>query len=586
MDAYFLLPLGSGLACLAFAVLILAREPAATGSRLLAAILAGAAWWGVCDALWSVSGHPARALALVRLSAPGWVAFGPLALHLFLDSPAGAPRAARRLVPACYALAGLALACAWTTPWMHRGVHPVAWGFAYDVGPAYAAWYAFTVACAVAGGAHAHAQLRASASPADRGQRPWLGASVAIPLCLGSVTDGLLPVLGVSVPRLGATSFAVLGAVVTASLYRFGYSVIAPGSLAGPVLAAIRDGVALASPEGRVRFANSSLAALLGTPLADLVDRPVAGFLPGTAFEPPRELREHECELASPALGRVPVALSSTRLFDKRGRLMGVVLVIRDLREVVGLRNRLLTSARLAAVGQLAAGIAHEINNPLSYIGTNLRALRGSWLGLARSRAGGDPKPDLDELFDEGVAMLDESLEGVERAAAIVRDVRVFSHAGSETRERLDPNELVERALRVAEPQLRRRARVERALGEVPLVEGSRRELEQVLLNLVMNAAQAIPPGRDGVVRVSTARRGDAVEIAVADNGCGMAPEVIERIFDPFFTTKAVGEGTGLGLSISHEIVRRHGGRLRVESAVGCGSRFRVELPAPGGGGD
>jgi signal transduction histidine kinase len=254
--------------------------------------------------------------------------------------------------------------------------------------------------------------------------------------------------------------------------------------------------------------------------------------------------------------------------------------VIRDLREVVGLRNRLLTSARLAAVGQLAAGIAHEINNPLAYIGANLRTLRASWLGLADAWRGGEGKPDLGELFDDGVAMLDESLEGVERTAAIVRDVRVFSHAGAETRERLDPNELVERALRVAEPHVRHRARVERALGDVPPVEGSRRELEQVLLNLVMNAVQAIRPGDEGVVRVSTARRGTEVEIAVADNGCGIPEDVIERIFDPFFTTKAVGEGTGLGLSISHEIVRRHGGRLRLESAVGRGTRARVQLPA------
>jgi signal transduction histidine kinase len=126
---------------------------------------------------------------------------------------------------------------------------------------------------------------------------------------------------------------------------------------------------------------------------------------------------------------------------------------------------------------------------------------------------------------------------------------------------------------------VRHRARIERVLADVPAVEGSRRELEQVLLNLVINAAQAVD-GRDGgFVRVSSGRCGEDVEIAVADNGCGIAPELIERIFDPFFTTKAVGEGTGLGLSISHEIVRRHGGRLRVESALGQGTEVRVLLP-------
>jgi signal transduction histidine kinase len=173
--------------------------------------------------------------------------------------------------------------------------------------------------------------------------------------------------------------------------------------------------------------------------------------------------------------------------------------------------------------------------------------------------------------------MLDDSLEGVERTAVIVRDVRAFSHGGADANERFDPNEVLDRALRVAAPQLRRSAQIEREYGEVPLVEGARRELEQVFLNLIVNAAQAIDG--TGVVRVRTSVVDDAVEVAVADSGRGIAPEHIERIFDPFFTTKPVGEGTGLGLSISHEIVRRHGGRIDVVSELGRGTEFRVRLP-------
>jgi signal transduction histidine kinase len=156
--------------------------------------------------------------------------------------------------------------------------------------------------------------------------------------------------------------------------------------------------------------------------------------------------------------------------------------------------------------------------------------------------------------------------------------VRVFSHGGSDRRERLEPNDLLEHALRVAEPHVRRRARVERAYGTVPPVDGSRRELEQVLLNLIINAAQAIEGG--GIVRVSTAVHGREVEIAVSDTGCGIPGELLERIFDPFFTTKPAGEGTGLGLSISHEIIRRHGGRILVDSDVGRGTEVRIRLPA------
>ena len=581
MNPYFWLPLLSGLACLAFAVLIVAREPWATTNRLTGLILVGGAWWGCCDALWTLAPDAASALYLVRLSAPGWIFVGPLALHLLLDQAPGVSRGLRRLVPSAYGVAALALAAEWAAPSLHAGTVPVAWGWGYLPTRIYAAWYVFTIGCALLGGYYALARIRAS-SPAERGQSPWLQAALGVPVFLGSVTDGLLPLLGVQVPRLGPASFAVLGGLIAWSIHRFGYSVFAPGSFAAPILASLRDGVALATPDGRIRFANPGLAALLDLPLAELSDQPLERFLAGAPLAPLRELSEVECELSGGARGPVPVALSSSLLRDRRGMLIGVVLVIRDLREVVGLRTRLLTSARLAAVGQLAAGIAHEINNPLAYIGANLRTLREQWLALAASSQGRGAAPEgeklaLDDLLEEGVAMLEESLEGVDRTAAIVRDVRVFSHGGSEAKERLDPNELVERALRVAEPHVRRRAVVERVYEDVPAVVGSRRELEQVLLNLLINAAQAIEGV--GTVRVATSRCGDEVEIAVSDTGCGIPVEVMERIFDPFFTTKPVGEGTGLGLSISYEIVRRHGGRILVDSVVGRGTEVRVRLP-------
>jgi signal transduction histidine kinase len=578
MNGYVWLPLASGLACAVLAALVVAREPRATTNRLLGLILAGGAWWGLCDALWTLAPDADAALRLVRLSVPGWVAVGPLALHLLLDQAPGVSRRLRRWIPRAYAVAAAALLVEWLWAPFYAAAVRVPWGWGYQPRPAYAVWYAFTVGCTAAGTWFAHARLRRSGSPAERGQSPWLHAGVGVPLFLGSATDALLPLLGHQVPRTGPASFAVLGMIVAWSIHRFGYSVLAPGSFAGPILASLREGVALATPDGRIRFANPSLAALLQVPLADLHDQPLARFLPQLPEGAPRELRELECELVVEAAGPLPVALSTSSLRDRRGMQIGVVLVIRDLREVVGLRHRLVISARLAAVGQLAAGIAHEINNPLAYIGANLRLLRERWTLLGDAWRGAAEKPDLDELFGEGIAMLDESLEGVERTAAIVRDVRVFSHGGSESRELLDPNQVVERALRVAEPHVRRRAEVERALAEVPPVEGSRRELEQVVLNLVINAAQAIRG--QGHVRVATRRRGSEVEIAVADDGCGIPPEVIERIFDPFFTTKPVGEGTGLGLSISHEIVRRHGGRILVESEVGRGTEVRVRLPA------
>ena len=577
MNPYLALPLGSALACMAFGLLILAREPDATTHRCAGALLLGGAWWGICEALWTLAPDAETALRLVRLSTPGWIAVGPVSMHMFLGQEKRPPTWIRRMLLPSYALALLFGIASLFLPQMASGITRVRWGWSYEVGALYPVWLAFTVLTASAGVFVGLRGLRGS--PAGSRQGPWVGAGVGVPLLIGSTTDGLLPALGVELPRLGVLSFAVSGALITLSMRRFGYSLIAPGSFAGQILQAMPEGVALASPDGRIRLANRSLAALLGTPLGELLEQPVGRFLQGLDLSPAREPRELECEIETRSAGRLPVALSIAPLRDKQDELIGLVLVVRDLREVASLRSRLLTSARLAAVGELAAGIAHEINNPLAYIGTNLRSLREQWSRLADAKRNGAEPIEWADLFDEGVEMLDESLEGVERAAAIVRDVRAFSHGGSGERERLDPNQLLERALRVAEPQLRHRVSVERHYAMLPPVEGARRELEQVFLNLIVNAAQSLDG--PGTLRLRTALCDGEIEIAVIDSGRGIPPALLERIFDPFFTTKPVGEGTGLGLSISHEIVRRHGGRIDVVSEPGRGTEVTVRLPVP-----
>jgi two-component system NtrC family sensor kinase len=157
--------------------------------------------------------------------------------------------------------------------------------------------------------------------------------------------------------------------------------------------------------------------------------------------------------------------------------------------------------------------------------------------------------------------------------------VKGFAHAGEE-RAFVDVNALLDSALRVSRPQLPPNARLERVFSDVPHVRASARHLQQVFLNLLTNACQAIGP--EGTIRVQTSRTHDGVRVRVSDDGCGMAPEVLERVFDPFFTTKGVGEGTGLGLAICYQIVRSHGGEIAIESAPGEGTRVDVRLPADG----
>jgi two-component system NtrC family sensor kinase len=581
VNPYFLLPLVSALVCVVCGVALLLRGPEATPNRCAAALMVGGGYWGICEALWTLAPDPVAAERVLRLSAPGWIAVGPTCMHLFLSQERGSWRGLRRLLPLAYGVAGAFLALVWIEPWLAARwftveMAPVPWGYAYRAGVLYPYWYAFTVATSSTGIFAVFWDMRIDGSPAESRQRPWLGTSVGIPLLVGSTTDGLLPAIGVELPRLGVPSFAVFGVLIAWSMHRFGFSVLAPSSFASQILESLPEGVALATPEGHIRVANPALASLLGTTIEELRGRPVQSFLPEIEPSAELELSERECELASER-GLVPVGLSAAPLRDKRGALLGLVLVVRDLREVVSLRTRLLTSARLAAVGELAAGIAHEINNPLAYIGANLRALREQWTVLADAWQGDADKEEAGRLLDDGNAMLEDSLEGVERAAAIVRDVRAFSHGGGDASERFDANELLERALRVAAPHLRHRIRVVRQLGEVGLVEGARREIEQVFLNLIVNAAQAIQGA--GTLRVRTRLAEGALEVSIADDGPGIEPEHLGRIFDPFFTTKPVGEGTGLGLSISHEIVRRHGGRIDVASSPGQGTEFRIRLP-------
>ena len=184
------------------------------------------------------------------------------------------------------------------------------------------------------------------------------------------------------------------------------------------------------------------------------------------------------------------------------------------------------------------------------------------------------------ERLSDVAELIEESIEGVDRAAEIVRSVRSLSHAGTDARDRADLHVILDHVLRVASAQIGSGVEVERCYGDVPPLRCAPRQLEQAFLNLVMNAVHAVQ-GR-GRIAVSTRCRGRCVEIDVEDDGCGIAPEIRERIFDPFFTTKAAGEGTGLGLGIAYQIVRGHGGEIEVESQPGRGSRFRVELPLSG----
>jgi len=262
-------------------------------------------------------------------------------------------------------------------------------------------------------------------------------------------------------------------------------------------------------------------------------------------------------------------------------------------------QNQVIQSEKLASIGQMAAGVAHEINNPLAFALSNLGSLEAYLtkifellaayidadvaLGstnipaLAAARMLRD-ETDFEFLRRDTADLVSESRDGLLRVKRIVQDLRDFSRGGvEEVLQAIDVHAALDRTLNIVRNELKYKANIVRNYGALPEIECMPSRLNQVFLNLLVNAGQSIDA--NGTITISTGVDDKDAWVSVADTGCGIAPENLNRIFDPFFTTKPVGQGTGLGLSVSHSIVRKHGGRIDVESEVGRGTCFTVRLP-------
>lgn len=263
------------------------------------------------------------------------------------------------------------------------------------------------------------------------------------------------------------------------------------------------------------------------------------------------------------------------------------------LSKVEEAQQQLLQAEKMAAIGQLAAGVAHEINNPIGFVNSNLGTLKtyvGNLLAVLDAYEGvvvqGDraaldtarAAADLEFLREDLPALLAESQDGLSRVTRIVQDLKDFSRVDQSGHQPADLNSAMESTLNVVWNEIKYKAEVIREYGEIPEVDCVPAQINQVFMNLLVNAAQAIP--RQGNITVRSGHANDHVWFEVEDTGSGMNDDVRRRIFEPFFTTKPVGKGTGLGLSISYDIiVKRHGGRMDVFSEPGKGTRFRIWLP-------
>lgn len=305
---------------------------------------------------------------------------------------------------------------------------------------------------------------------------------------------------------------------------------------------------------------------------------------------------EQDLKKGSNIIHFTALAVENARLLDQSQELLNQQKKLNKQLEEA--HNQLLQSEKLASIGQLAAGVAHEINNPVGYINSNMASLKGYASDLIsvidlfseyyeQSQSDNielkntlDKKikdVDLDFIKTDLHSLIDESLEGVSRVKKIVNDLKDFSHVDDMEMQWADLHKGLDSTLNIVHNELKYKADIIKNYGEIPEVECIASQINQVFMNVLVNAAHAIE--KHGTITVATGLSNDFVWIKIQDTGTGIPEDKINRIFDPFYTSKPVGSGTGLGLSLSYTIIEKHHGKIEVESTVGSGSIFTIRLP-------
>ncbi len=426
-----------------------------------------------------------------------------------------------------------------------------------------------------------------------------------------TITEVILPRIGIySIPSLGSIMALVLAIAIIYGITKYQFMTLTPAYAASDILNTMSDSLFLIGPEGKVIEANNAALALLGYTKEEITGGPAEVLFPKgvTQFLENKDesilkeesLEKHQIYLHTKKGEDIPVSLSISTMKDKERNLLGFVGVVRDMSEILMLQKRekelaaekvrtealqersqelqnaydklrtaqaqLIQSEKMAAVGQLAGGVAHEINNPMGVI-----------LGFAQSIVRRIKEDD----------SLYMPLKSIEREAVrcrkLVGDLLTFSRAEKTKAEKTDINQTIEETLSFVEARAKVKSVdiIKEYGGGLPLVMVNKNQIQQVIVNLCNNAIDAMPDG--GKIRLSTKETGGRILIEVSDTGKGMTEEVKKHIFEPFYTTKEVGKGTGLGLSLCYEIIQKHNGTIEVESEIEKGTVFNIELPIKGG---
>jgi two-component system, cell cycle sensor histidine kinase and response regulator CckA len=334
-------------------------------------------------------------------------------------------------------------------------------------------------------------------------------------------------------------------------------------------------GIALAGKLGQSvldfgSFWDERTRAAVQNPLVEVLRRGGPGGVAGAAI------------YARPDGREAPVEYNAAPTIDEGGWLRGAVLVLRDVTRRRQVEEKLIVADRLTALGTLAGGVAHEINNPLTLITNNAHFVGIELDALAEALSAKPLDPALEQrrIAELGAAIEDVKV-GARRAASIIEQMRRFSAHDADLKEEVDVAATLAWTVRMTTPRVAGRATLDADIGPLPSVTCNRTRIAQVFSNVLMNATEAIAelPGRAHTIRVKAEAAGNEVVVEISDTGCGMTPEVRKRVFEPFFTTKAVGEGSGLGMAVAHGIVTGLGGRIEIASLVNVGTTVRIVLP-------
>ena len=571
MHPILFIPLGAFLGACVVASAAVARDPGSRARRLAGAIVGCAGLAAALEIAWCSVESAAAALVLMRIAALATLVIGPLCMETVCEAwPELEERLRIPRVLAAGTAAGLGLLVLESSRLVAEAA-PVEWGFVVRGGNLMWLVGLHTLACV----ALLLGRLRDLDDPAwlrRRGDRRFL--RVAGWLVVGACgLDLVLSLQSLATPRFTAPAVVLAGAL----LWRLGRGEddgFHPGAFDAEIFDALADGVAVLRDDGSIRAVNSSLEALAQAPRRQLIDRPLSELM----GEIPEELGaclEWHTTLEVDGAAPIPVSITSAALRDRQGSVIGCAVAIRDRSEIVDLKRHLVTSARFAAVGELAAGIANEVNSPLAFIQANLNQLQRNYSGLREQPGDGDPRDE--SVFAVGEGLIQDCLVGIAEVASIVSEVRGFAHGGEEASRLCDVNALLETSMRMVLPPGREGTRVERCYAELPAVRCREQDLKQLFLGLLMHAAQ---PSRSAeTLRLSTEATDGTVRVWVEDDGAGYTEEELDRVFDPVLDEGDAVAKEGMGLSIAYHIAQQLGGEIELESEPEGWTRVGVILP-------